>query len=143
ALAHFQLAAEYYDRVNFDAMVTELDKAAALAPENIPLQFVTAVAARNRAEVYYGEASYGAPPDNMEYSSPPWRTSEPFYDIAESALQRLMVIEDLPFEARQRLDTELNLVETRRSAIAERDEARRTTALPLVLSIQRSRRESM
>lgn len=143
ALAHFELAAELYDRVNFDEMVIELDKAARLAPENVTLQFVTAVAARNRADVYYGAASFGVPPDNMDYSSPPWRTSEPFFDIAESALQRLMVNSNLTVEERARLDTESNLVQTRRAAIVERDQERIKTALPMVLSIQQSRREAM
>lgn len=131
------------DRVNYDETVLLLAEAAERAPENIPLQFLVAARALDRAEIYYSASSYSQPPENMDYTSPQWRTAEPFYDMADNALQRLLVNPNLSAEARDRLENYLQDLEEGRSGIAQRDQARRDTAMPLVMKIRKAREEQM
>jgi len=139
----YQEAKEQNDYVNYDEVAKLLDEAAEMAPDHAPLQFLTTVRARDRAEAYYNASVYTQPPDNMEYTSPNWRTSDPYIDIADSALQRLVTNPDLSSEQRDRLEAELERLEEVKTNLIERDEARMSTALPLVLKIRRNREAVM
>ncbi|CAN5402238.1 hypothetical protein BH09SUM1_BH09SUM1_17400 [soil metagenome] len=135
------------DHINYDETVKLLAAAAEKAPKHGELQFLTATRARNRAEVYYSAASftdqkslYIPPQYPMDYISPPWRVSEPYYEIADQALQRLIANTSLSDEQRTRLSEESRLMEARRSTLAKRDADRIKTALPLTKQIQDDRR---
>lgn len=132
------------DRVNYDEAVKLLAEAAELAPENENLQFLVASRARDRAEVYYGAAAYRLPPqNNMDYTSPDWRTAEPFIQMADAALNRLESMTDLSAEERSRVENERAFLERERQNLEVRDAAREETSLPLVVKIKNLREEAM
>lgn len=140
AKVYFDQADEEIDRVNYDGALVLLAKAAEIDNKNVPLQFLVAARARNRAEIYYSEASYTPAPSNMEYSSPPWRTAEPYLAMADSALNRIATNPEITTEDRARLAKEQQMLEARRGTLAERDKARVSTAEPLVSEIREQRK---
>ena len=124
ALRLYNEAVEQVDRINYDEAVQLLARAAEIDSKNVPLQFLVASRARQRADVYYSEAAYTIPPANMDYTSPPWRTSEPYLSLAETALNRIATNPEAGNEDRERLKDGQVLVEARRAALSDRDKAR-------------------
>lgn len=131
-------ASEFYhqaevadDHVNYDETVRLLVKAAEIDTKNSDLQFLTASRARSRADVYYSETTFTAPPANMDYSTPPWQTAEQYLNITEVCLNRIAANAEIPEEQRIRLKAAQATLEARRSALAERDKARIESAKPV------------
>ncbi|MCC6546963.1 hypothetical protein IT570_07320 [Candidatus Sumerlaeota bacterium] len=119
------------DHINYDEAVRLLAKAAEIDVKNSDLQFLAASRARIRAEVYYSEATFSAPPANMDYSTPPWQTAEQYLNIAEASLNRIAANAELPAEQRTRLKAAQAMLDARRSALADRDKARIEAAKPV------------
>lgn len=141
AMELYREAALAIDHINYDEAAQLLGQAAEAQPNHIGLQFLAASRARNRAEIYYSAASYTPPPESMTYSSPKWRTSEPFIDIARASLLRLQNNPDLGTEEKERLESAIQTMEQRVAAIRQRDAARFETAYPLVQEIRAARLE--
>ncbi len=135
----YQLAVEANERANYSGTAKLLGEAAELAPEVEEIQFLAIARARDRADVYYGTGVYTLPPENMEYSSPPWHVAEPFFDIAEQSLQRLSHLPDLTEEERRRLQREILLVEQGKASLSQRDQARLDIAFDFVISVRDKR----
>lgn len=139
AFYHYQQAMEAFDRINYDGGIFHLEDALEADPVHVELQFFTLARARDRAENYYSAASYSTPPENMDYSSPPWRTSEVFYDVADKALTNLVQAPSLSVEERLRLEKSRQLVDEGRASMEARDNARFETASDLVSEIRERR----
>jgi len=139
----YQDAALFYDRANEDAAVEQLAKVAAAQPTLPELQFTVAKRAISLAQTYYSARSWEegaaslipAPQEAIAYSSPPWRTSEPFLIIAEEALGRLSKIEELSEEEKRNLSKQSARLEQVRSGLADRDAKRIKTGQNLVAEI--------
>ncbi len=139
ALVHYNEAKQLVDIVAYDLAVEALARAAELAPDHVGLQFLTAVRARDRAEIYFSSSTYSPPPPNADYSSPPWRTAEPFYDIADEAIQRLLTNPNLTIEASERLESEVAQLQEGRDGLVARDQARLEVGGTLVSDIRARR----
>lgn len=124
ALAHYEEAAFFNERAAYEIVVVKLDEAAREAPNHIPIQFLTLQRARDRAEVYYSGAIYAPAADNMDYTSPPWRTAEPMIDIAEQAASRLLANPELSIEEKRRVERDAETLRELKNTISERDRAR-------------------
>lgn len=131
------------DHMNLNEALRLGAQAAEKAPGHAELQFIVLQAAMNRAEHSYGAASYPVPSTTNGYFLPPEMTSEGYYDIAESALQRLQAMSDLSPENQARLGRLLKKFEADRASIADRDKKRLATVLPILLEIRDNRREKM
>ncbi len=141
ARPYYADAVEQLDHVNYEEAVQLLSEAAERAPSHVDLQFLTATRARSLAGTYYSASSYGDPL-GMTWTSPDWRTSEPYVEIAESALNRLQTITDLDTEERRRLENELEALQALAPTLGERDAARFESALPVVQLVADQRREA-
>jgi len=139
ARAVYDLAVQENDRVNYDEVARLLARASEKAPEHAPLQFLALARAVQRAEVYYSTNSFSPSPEGLDFIQPPLRVSEPFYDLAESVLQRLQANPALSSEQKNRLDKAVTQVEKGRSGMTERDEARLKAGAPLVDEIRDKR----
>lgn len=143
-------AALLYDRANEDAAVEQLARAAALQPTLPELQFTVAKRAMSLAQTYYSARAWEegaaalvpAPQEAIAYTSPPWRTSEPFLTIAEDALGRLSKIEELSDEEKRTLSKQSARLEQVRSTLADRDAKRMKTGQNLVNEISSLRYET-
>jgi hypothetical protein len=143
AKKHYDEAIYLIDRIAYDEAVMELAQAAAKAPNHPELQFMTMARARNRASVYFSAAAYTPPPDGVTYSSPPHRTAEPFFEIAEQALQRLVAAPGLSPEDRRRIDQESEAMETSRAQMTARDTARLETGTVVIEETRAARRKNL
>jgi hypothetical protein len=167
ALDTYNKAWEQIDRISYDIGVALLNRAAAQDPGNKRLQFYTVDRALNRANVYYSAGSYRDISDDFfnddlrrgvqapwlideifiegtlnVYTTPPWRISEAFLDLAEAGLGRLVSLDNLTEEERSRLNRMRRDASELRSTITERDSSRREAARPVVEHIFRQRREA-
>lgn len=113
------VAADHVDYVN---ALEHLAAAATAAPEHVELQFLLAKTARGRAEITYGEESLN------------------FYDLAASALRRLLSNPALGPEERVRVARESERVTEGRETLRARDDARMKDGYDLVMQIHQQRR---
>ena len=81
--------------------------------------------------------------ERPDYSSPPWRTSDPFLEIARECVQRLLTSESLTDEQQTRLRNESLLLERAQTLTEERDRARLESGLPFILGINQARRRAL
>lgn len=145
----YDQAMTHIDRIDYDGGVVLLAQAAEKSPDVVELQFFTLARARDRAEVYYSAASYREidPDANKEvvnlYSTPPWRTSENFYDIAEQALRRLQENSSLGTEEKRRAGKEASALEAGRNSIHERDKQRFESATTVIDEIYQMRKDAL
>lgn len=121
ARASYEEAVFEFDRVNTDAALEQLAVAAAIDTNHISLQFLLVNFARRRAEVNYGEQSMG------------------YYDMAESALRRLLANPDLDPAQRSRVNRESERIREGKEGIRRRDEARLTSGLEVMRHVRNER----
>jgi hypothetical protein len=131
----------FNDRAALDETVRLLAEAAALAPGHVELQFLLLKRARNRADVYFSAAKFFPVKEGMDYATPPHQTAEPYFDIADAAIQRLNANPTLNSEQRRRLEAATRNIEEERANLAARDNARFETAFALVEEIRTARLE--
>lgn len=136
-------AIRHIDRIDYDGGVKLLGQAAETAPESLELQFFTLARARDRAEVYYSAASYAPVPENMTYGTPPWRTSEGFYEIADTAMRRIQENPSLGAEQKNRMQQEANALTEGRTTLQERDKKRFETGIPVTDEVYEIRKGAL
>lgn len=103
ARAPYEQAVKAYDHIDRDAGVQYLVQAAKAAPDFVPLQFVLAERARERARFYYGVKA-------LEY-----------YDKAEEAIQRVLKQPLLSLEEKRQAQELLSSVRTERDLVPSKD----------------------
>lgn len=109
------------DRVDFGGAIDALGESASSSPESVDLQFLLVKAARWRAETTYGEESVK------------------YYDLAESAIRRLLANPALGPVDRTRVRRESERVTTGQENLRARDQARGDTGFKLVTLIRQER----
>lgn len=122
ARGHYEEALRMADHVQYEAAVDEVAQAAAAAPDHVELQFLLAKMARGHAEITYGEESLR------------------YYDLAATALRRLLSNPALGPEERIRVSRESDRVTEGRETLRVRDDARMKSGFDLVMQIHRQRR---
>jgi tetratricopeptide (TPR) repeat protein len=123
AVEAFQSALGKIDRIDYSGALEDLARAAALAPQSIELQFLSANWNRRYAEMVYGDESLA------------------YYDQAETALRRLLANPQLGPEERDRALRLSERVREAKDGLRARDQARFDTGFNLVLSIRDERLE--
>lgn len=103
ALAYYRQAEKAFDHIDRDAGVRFLEQAGKEAQDSMPLQFVVALRARQRARFYYGSKA-------LE-----------FYDIAEEAVQRILKQPVIKSEEKRRAEELLKVIQSERENLAAND----------------------
>lgn len=120
----YDMALKAYDHVDRDSGVLYLEQAAKAAPEFIPIQFILASRARDRARFYYGVKA-------LEY-----------YDKAEEAVQRVQMQTNLSLEEKRHADQLLQTIRTEREMASSKDKKMEETgfqAIVIPLAVQRAK----
>jgi len=128
AKALYERAVKAYDHVDRDSGVQYLDMAAKVATDSVPLQFVLAARARDRARFYYGVRS-------LEY-----------YDISEAAVQRVLQQTTLSLEEKRRAEQMLESIRTERELVPSKDKKKEEVgfrAIVIPIAIERAKDKGM
>jgi len=118
-----------------------LSEAGSLAPNNKDLQFVIASRALFLVDHYYSAATFREVPENIDYSSPPWRTAEVFIEVTEEAVGRLNQISGITDVEQLRLESQQEAIEELKAEMPERDAARMETGFAFAQQIADRRRQ--
>ncbi len=116
-------AVERFDHIDRDTGVQLLVEAAKAAPDYVPLQFLLANRARDRARFHYGVRA-------LEY-----------YDIAEEAAQRILQQPLLSLEEKRRAEQLLGIIQDERETLPTREKKMIESgfeAIVIPLAIRRS-----
>lgn len=119
----YDRAMQYFDRVNLEAGIEALAVAAEADEDHIAVQFLLARYARARAEWAYGEEALR------------------HYDLAETALRRLLANPDLDPGDRSRVTRESERIREGKEALRARDEARMSSGMGVMTRVRRERLE--